>query len=154
MALEIERKFLLSNDSWRAKATGVQFRQGYLCTEPERTVRVRLEGEIGKLTIKGKVQGITRSEYEYQIPRDEAGALLDSLCRQPLIEKTRYRLEFAGQLWEVDEFHGLNAGLLVAEIELDSEDQPFERPAWLGAEVTAEPRYYNANLVKNPFTRW
>lgn len=155
MATEIERKFLLSNDSWRATAAvGVLFRQGYLSTEPERTVRVRLEGALGKLTIKGKTVGCTRSEYEYAIPPDEAAELLDSLCLQPLIEKTRYRLEYAGQLWEVDEFHGINAGLLIAEIELAAADQDFVVPDWLGAEVTADPRYYNANLVKNPFTRW
>lgn len=154
MAIEIERKFLLGNDSWRVAAAGILFRQGYLCTEPERTVRVRLEGAHGKLTIKGKSQGISRSEYEYPISQTDAVELLDSLCQRPLIEKTRYRVEFAGELWEIDEFHGENTGLLVAEIELKSEEQEFVRPGWLGVEVSGDPRYYNANLLKNPFKNW
>lgn len=154
MAVEIERKYLLRNNTWRNNAVGTQFRQGYLSTEPQRTVRVRLEGEIGKLTIKGQTEGISRSEYEYEIPQHEALELLDSLCLKPLIEKTRYRLEYAGQLWEVDEFHGDNEGLLVAEIELTAEDQKVTLPDWVGTEVSDQRRYYNASLVKHPFKDW
>ena len=154
MAVEIERKFLLVNDSWRVNAVGVLFRQGYLCTAPERTVRVRLEGEVGRLTIKGKAQGIVRPEYEYEIPAKEAVELLEAHCLRPLVEKTRYRIEYVGQLWEIDEFHGDNAGLIVAEIELEAESQEFTLPDWVGKEVSDEPRYFNANLVKKPFKEW
>ncbi len=151
MAIEIERKFLLANDSWRQNAMGTLFRQGYLSVEPGRTVRVRLEGDVGKLTIKGKSQGISRSEYEYEIPQQDAAEMLDKLCLKPLIEKTRYRIEHAGLVWEVDEFYGVNEGLILAEVELESEDAAFERPDWVGED---NPKYSNSNLVKNPFTGW
>ena len=154
MAEEIERKFLVSNDSWRPGASGTLFRQGYLSTDPERTVRVRLEGERGVLTIKGLSRGIRRAEFEYPIPAAEAAVLLDTLCLQPLIEKTRYRVEHAGHLWEIDEFAGDNAGLLLAEVELSSEDEAVELPLWVGAEVSSDPRYFNANLIRHPFCRW
>ena len=154
MAIEIERKFLVTSDAWRPGAVGVLFRQGYLCVEPERTVRVRLEGEIGKLTIKGKTEGIRRAEYEYSIRSDEASEMLDQLCLLPLIEKKRYRVEHAGLLWEIDEFYGDNAGLIVAEVELTSEEQQLELPGWVGQEVSGETRYYNANLVRKPFKDW
>ncbi len=154
MAIEIERKFLLVDDAWRQAAVGILFRQGYLSVAPARTVRVRLEGECGKLTIKGKSQGLVRAEYEYNIPQEEAAELLDNLCLRPLIEKTRYRVEHAGQLWEIDEFHGENAGLIVAEIELETADSSFDLPDWVGAEVSADPRYFNANLVKQPYSSW
>ena len=154
MAVEIERKFLVTDDAWRNTATGILFRQGYLCTEPERTVRVRLEGDRGKLTIKGKSIGISRSEFEYEIPQQEAVELLDKLCLLPLIEKTRYRVEHAGHWWEVDEFHGDNEGLILAEIELEAEDSEIELPEWVGKEVSGERRYYNACLVEKPFKDW
>lgn len=154
MAEEIERKFLVSNDSWRPGASGTLFRQGYLSTDPERTVRVRLEGERGVLTIKGLSRGISRAEFEYPLPAAEAAVLLDTLCLQPLIEKTRYRVEHAGHLWEIDEFAGDNAGLLLAEVELSSEDEAVELPLWVGAEVSSDPRYFNANLIRHPFRRW
>lgn len=154
MAKEIERKFLLGNDSWRPGAGGTLFRQGYLSTDPERTVRVRLEGERGVLTIKGLSRGISRAEFEYPIPAAEAAELLDTLCLQPLIEKTRYRVEHAGHLWEIDEFAGDNAGLVLAEVELASEDEALELPPWVGAEVSTDPRYFNANLVRHPFRSW
>ena len=115
---------------------------------------LRLEGDVGKLTIKGKVQGISRSEYEYPIPQQDAAEMLDNLCLRPLIEKTRYRIEFAGLVWEVDEFYGVNEGLILAEVELESEDAEFARPDWVGQEVSGNPRYYNANLVKDPYTEW
>ena len=154
MALEIERKFLVVGDGWRAGAEGVPYRQGYLATEPERNVRVRLAGPKAKLTIKGQDQGIARIELEYPIPVEDAELLLDRLCHRPLIEKTRYKIEHAGHTWDLDEFHGDNAGLIVAEIELGSEDEAFERPPWAGDEVTHDPRYLNANLVSLPFSRW
>lgn len=154
MAEEIERKFLVSNDSWRPGASGTLFRQGYLSTDPERTVRVRLEGERGVLTIKGLSRGIRRAEFEYPLPAAEAAVLLDTLCLQPLIEKTRYRVEHAGHIWEIDEFAGDNTGLVLAEVELTSEDEAVELPLWVGAEVSTDPRYFNANLIRHPFRRW
>ena len=152
MPLEVERKFLVTGDEWR-KAEGTVQRQGYLSTQPERTVRVRIEGDKATLTIKGLTRGATRSEYEYDIPPGEAAELL-RLCEPPLIEKVRRRLEHDGLVWEVDEFLGDNQGLVVAEIELDREDRPFAKPSWVGEEVTHDPRFYSANLVENPFTKW
>ena len=152
MALEVERKFLVTGDEWR-KAEGTVQRQGYLSTQPERTVRVRIEGDKATLTIKGLTHGATRSEYEYDIPLQEAAELL-RLCEPPLIEKVRRRLEHDGLVWEVDEFLGDNQGLVVAEIELDREDRSFTKPSWVGEEVTHDPRFYSANLVENPFTKW
>ncbi|MEM7433835.1 MAG: CYTH domain-containing protein [Myxococcota bacterium] len=154
MGQEIERKFLIRDDGWRASATGTRFRQGFLSTEPERTVRVRLAGMVGTLTIKGKTVGATRSEFEYEIPTGDAEFLLDNLCRRPLIEKVRYVTRVGSHTWEIDVFEGENAGLVVAEIELATEDEPFERPSWLGNEVTDDPRYFNANLVESPFREW
>jgi adenylate cyclase len=154
MPIEIERKFLVVGDSWRRGATGTLFRQGYLCTDPERTVRVRLAGDRGTLTIKGLTEGISRAEFEYPIPAAEAAELLDRLCLRPLIEKTRYRLEHAGRIWEIDEFSGVNEGLILAEVELESADAQPELPPWAGKEVSADPRYYNASLVQHPFSMW
>jgi len=154
MPQEIERKFLLKNDTWRQAAEGVRYRQGYLCTEKERTVRVRTAGDTGYLTIKGESVGATRSEYEYTIPRADADEMLDRLCLRPIIEKVRYKIPFAGLTWEVDEFEGENAGLLLAEVELESEDQAVELPEWAGEEVTGDPRYYNASLITHPYSRW
>ncbi|MEM7135942.1 MAG: CYTH domain-containing protein [Myxococcota bacterium] len=154
MGQEIERKFLICDDGWRARATGTRFRQGFLSTEPERTVRVRLAGAVGTLTIKGRTVGATRSEFEYEIPVHDAEFLLDNLCRRPLIEKVRYVTAVGPHTWEIDVFEGENDGLVVAEIELATEDEPFERPAWLGDEVTDDPRYFNANLVQMPFREW
>jgi len=152
MALEIERKFLVTGDEWR-KTDGVVMRQGYLSTHPERTVRVRIEGEKATIAVKGITRGATRSEYEYDIPPGEADELL-RLCESPLIEKVRRSLEHGGFVWDVDEFLGDNQGLVVAEVELDREDRLFAKPPWVGEEVTHDPRFYNANLVANPFTKW
>ncbi|HUT42114.1 MAG TPA: CYTH domain-containing protein [Gammaproteobacteria bacterium] len=154
MPLEIERKFLVDAAAWHRPATGTHYRQGYLSTEPACSVRVRLAGEQAWLTIKGETVGITRVEYEYPIPTVDAGELLDHLCKRPLIEKTRYRVEVSGLVWEVDEFHGANAGLVIAEVELANEHQHIELPDWTGREVTGDPRYYNASLVDHPYCDW
>lgn len=154
MATEIERKFLVRDDSWRAGSTGTEFRQGYLTTDPERTVRVRLSGDQGYLTIKGKTCGATRSEFEYLIPASDAARLLDDLCLRPLVEKTRFAIRHEGHEWVLDEFHGDNAGLLLAEIELRDEAESFEVPPWAGREVTDDPRYYNASLIAYPYCEW
>ena len=154
MGVEIERKFLVVDERWRALGVGVSLRQGYLSSHPERVVRVRIEGDLAMLTIKGRSVSASRGEWEYPIPLADAEQFLASLCEQPLIEKKRYRIQHEGMLWEVDEFFGANAGLVVAEIELEAEDQPFSRPDWLGAEVTDDARYFNANLIGHPFTEW
>ena len=154
MPQEIERKYLVKGEDWRVPGTGVPYRQGYLSTAPERTVRVRLIRDKGYLTIKGISVGASRAEYEYEIPAGEASEMLDNLCERPLIEKTRYRLEHHGLTWEVDEFDGDNAGLIVAEVELDDEDQAITLPDWVGKEVTGERRYYNASLIAEPYTGW
>lgn len=154
MATEIERKFLVKDDSWRGLGPGSRYRQGYLSTDPERTVRARVVAGKGYLTIKGKTVNAARAEYEYSIPVQDAEAILDELCQRPLIEKTRYQIDYQGLVWEVDEFEGENAGLVIAEVELASADQAVSLPGWIGEEVTADPRYYNANLIANPFSRW
>lgn len=154
MGVEIERKFLLAGDAWRGLGQAVLLRQGYLSSARERVVRVRIEGEQAMLTIKGANVGATRGEWEYPIPLADAVELLDGLCEQPLIEKVRHRIEHAGMVWEVDEFLGANAGLVVAEIELDAVDEVFARPAWLGAEVTDQTRYYNLALASHPYAQW
>ena len=152
MAKEIERKFLVK-DSWQPQSAGIKIAQGYLSTVPERTVRVRIKGNRGYLTIKGKNQGISRAEYEYEIPVQDAEELLQ-LAEQPILVKTRYLEKQGDFTWEVDVFAGENQGLVVAEIELPAEDAEFSRPAWLGQEVSGDVRYYNANLIKCPFSLW
>ncbi|MGD2136744.1 MAG: CYTH domain-containing protein [Gammaproteobacteria bacterium] len=153
MAREIERKFLVTTREWQS-GDAQEYRQGYLNLDKERTVRVRIAGEAAYLTIKGITQGATRREFEYAIPLADARELLTNLCHKPLIEKRRHKVRHGGLTWEVDEFFGDNAGLVVAEVELEDEDQPFERPPWLGEEVTDDPRYYNASLVDNPYRNW
>jgi adenylate cyclase len=151
---EIERKFLLRSIAWKAGATATRLTQGYLCVLPERTVRIRRAGERGFVTIKGRGSGIGHPEFEYEIPLADAEEMLATLCQQPLIDKTRYELWHAGHLWEIDEFHGDNAGLVLAEIELAAEDDEFVRPDWLGEEVTGDHRYSNASLVTRPYSSW
>ncbi len=153
MPLEIERKYTVINDAWRSQAIGSHYVQGYLSLDPERTVRVRRVADQAWLTIKGRSRGMVRSEYEYPIPPEHAGELL-GMCLQPLIEKTRYRVMHAGLTWEVDVFSGDNAGLVIAEIELESVSQIPELPAWVGDEVTDDVRYYNASLVRHPYRQW
>ncbi len=154
MAIEIERKFLVTGDAWRGVGRSTAFRQGYLSTVKERTVRVRVAGDQGSITIKGITIGATRTEFEYPIPLADANAMLDELCEQPIIEKTRHVVEFDGTIWEIDEFAGVNEGLIVAEVELDSADQEFTLPRWIGDEVTDDPRYFNANLIAHPYSEW
>lgn len=154
MGVEIERKFLVSSDAWRSLAEPTLLRQGYLSADPQRTVRVRIEGDQGVLTIKSKNEGASRGEWEYPIPRQDAEELLDRLCERPLVEKYRRRIDFQGFTWEVDEFLGENAGLVVAEIELPAEDAVFALPEWIGREVTGERRYYNSSLIRLPYSKW
>jgi len=154
MGEEIERKFLVIGEQWRRTAEGMRYRQGFLSTEAERTVRVRIAGSRGSITIKGKNVGARRAEFEYEIPVTEAEQMLDSLCKRPLIEKVRYTLAIGPHTWEIDVFEGDNAGLVVAEIELGSEAEAFEKPDWVGKEVTDDPRYFNSNLVARPYSTW
>jgi len=154
MGIEIERKFLVIGTDWRHVAVGTTYRQGYIVADRERTVRVRRAGERGFLTIKGPGDGARRLEFEYEIPIADAQELLDTLCSGTLIEKIRYRIDYQGFTWEVDEFFGENRGLLLAEIELADEHQVFARPPWVGAEVTDDQRYYNACLSRYPYTSW
>ena len=132
---------------------GVAYRQGYLSRDPDRTVRIRLAGDHAFLTIKGRSRGASRAEFEYEIPAGDAELLL-GLCAGPVIEKTRHRIDHVGHTWEIDVFHGANEGLVVAEVEIASPDTPVELPAWAGDEVTSDPRYFNANLVANPYSTW
>lgn len=146
MALEIEKKFLVSDSSFKELSEMHEnIVQGYLCKEPQRTVRVRLKGDRGFITIKGITEGCVRREYEYPIPCKDAKELLE-LCHRPLLEKTRWYVRYEGHLWEIDEFHGAQEGLIVAEIELPSVDTPFSLPSFVSEEVTGDPRYYNSNL--------
>jgi CYTH domain-containing protein len=154
MGKEIERKYLIKEDTWRKNASGTTYRQGYLSTVKERTVRVRTIDDKGFLTIKGITIGATRREYEYEIPMVDANEMLDELCEKPIIEKTRFKISHAGLTWEIDEFAGVNQGLIVAEVELESEDQNIDFPPWVGEEVSGDPRYFNSNLIANPFANW
>jgi len=154
MGTEIERKFLVKGDAWRDQAKGTSYRQGYLNSIKERTVRIRTINDRAFLTVKGLTIGATRAEYEYEIPLADCNAMLDALAEKPIIEKKRYKVPFEGLTWEIDEFFGDNAGLIVAEVELESEGQTFRKPEWAGEEVTADPRYFNSNLIKHPYTRW
>lgn len=154
MAREVERKFLVRSDEWRALGEPVLLRQGYLASEQERIVRVRLAGDRAWLTIKGLTHGIERTEYEYAIPARDAAEMLEHLCRRPILEKRRTRIPQGELVWEVDEFLGENAGLVVAEVELTSPAQALELPAWVGPEVSGDPRYYNSNLLAHPYAQW
>ena len=155
MPLEIERKFLVKKELWQQwdKPSGELFRQGYLLTDPKKTIRVRQTADKGFITIKGISVGATRTEYEYEIPVSEAEELLDHFCGSEL-SKNRFKILFEGKLWEVDEFLGDNEGLIVAEIELQSEDEIFSIPNWVDIEVTSEEKYYNSNLTLNPYKNW
>jgi len=155
MGIEIERKFLVDHKQWRqiSKPEGIHYRQGYLATDAKTTVRIRVKDKHGYITIKGISKGISRSEYEYPIPAEDAIEMLDTLAESE-VEKTRYRIHFEGHLWEVDEFLGDNEGLIMAEIELKDETETFVKPGWITQEVSDDDRYYNSNLSKNPFKNW
>ncbi len=154
MGKEIERKYLVKPGAWSPQGPGTHFKQGYLNSQKERVVRVRIEGTSAKLTIKGLTRGATRSEFEYPLPLEDAEVLLDQLCEQPLIDKHRHVEKHGNHVWEIDVFHGENEGLVVAEVELLSESDEVDIPAWAGEEVTSDPRYFNSNLLKNPFRNW
>jgi adenylate cyclase len=154
MGHEIERKFLVDVATWKPVDAGTLFRQGYLSSHKQRVVRVRVEGTHGKLTIKGATEGVTRVELEYPIPLADAELMLATLCEQPLVEKTRHKETHGSKLWEIDVFHGDNEGLVMAELELGSEDESFETPLWVIREVSDDPRYYNSNLISAPFKSW
>ena len=154
MAIEIERKFLVNEKPFHLAKKSFRIRQGYIVNAQKQVIRVREKGDDYFLTIKGNTIGISRLEFEYPIPKEDAEELLKHFCKKTLIDKTRHYVEFKGHTWEVDEFHGDNNGLVVAEIELDSEDEKFEIPDWVGAEVTPDERYYNMNLATHPFKDW
>ena len=155
MPIEIERKFLVVSDAWRELAgRRTRMRQGYLNLEKQCSIRVRSDGERGWLNIKGATIGARRREFEYEIPVAEADELLSDFAQPPLIEKTRFYVALGAHVWEVDVFEGDNEGLVVAEIELGDENELFERPVWLGAEVTHDVRYYNTHLARHPYREW
>ena len=154
MAKEIERKFLVIGNKWRELANGTHYRQGYLNSIKERTVRIRTINDKAYLTVKGPTVGVTRMEFEYEIPYNDCVEMLDNLAEKPIIEKTRYKIKADDLVWEIDEFFGVNEGLIVAEVELQSEEQKFEKPEWIGEEISGDPRYFNSNLVNNPYTTW
>ena len=155
MATEIERKYLIANDGWRDHTdAGIQITQGYMLSNDKSSVRIRVNGDSANLNIKSKTLGMQRSEYEYAIPLDDAREMLTALCDQPYIDKTRFHVPHEGHVWEIDVFAGENEGLIVAELELDSPDEAFALPDWLGKEVTDDPRYYNICLVTHPYKNW
>ena len=154
MAREIERKFLLKNDNWRSKVHASHvLRQGYLCGNTRASVRVRIDGDRANLNIKSATLGVERLEFEYPFPVEQAEVMLSELAGE-VVEKTRHEVRHQGHLWEIDEFAGENEGLIVAEIELGDAEEAFERPDWLGEEVSADPRYYNSELARHPYSRW
>lgn len=154
MGTEIERKFLVRLDRWRPSSGGTHFIQGYLSSTKERVVRVRIEGDEARLTIKGITVAMTRLEFEYVIPLADARVLLHDLCERPLIDKHRHLEIHGAHTWEVDVFHGDNEGLVIAEVELTAESDVVDLPPWVGQEVTGDPRYFNSNLLTHPFSLW
>ncbi|MEP9351066.1 CYTH domain-containing protein [Xanthobacter sp. KR7-225] len=150
MSVEVERKFLVISDAWRAGARACRIRQGYLCLGEDATVRVRLADQNAFLTVKSRTEGISRAEFEYPIPFSDGVTMLETLCAQPIIEKTRHFVDHAGKTWTIDVFEADNAGLIVAEIELRDPDEAVDLPPWAGAEVTSDPRYRNSSLVSAP----
>ncbi len=155
MGIEIERKYTLKNDAWRQLVEkSERMVQGYLAGNERASVRVRIVGDKANLNIKSATLGVHRQEYEYEIPVQDAEKMLKELCEKPIIDKVRHYLTFAGKTWEVDEFHGENAGLIVAELELEEENEPVTLPDWVAEEVSHDPRYYNVSLVKHPFKNW
>ena len=154
MGIEIERKFLVKDETWNSEVEKeIHIKQGYLNSNKERTVRVRIKGKRGFLTVKGKNTNATRKEFEYEIPLSDAEEML-LLCEKPIIEKIRSEVVYENKRWEIDVFSGENQGLIIAEIELSTESEQFEIPQWLGQEVTQDTRYYNSNLINHPFLKW
>lgn len=154
MPIEIERKFLVRNDSWKQGVKPTRITQGYLSRVNERVVRVRLAGGKGWLTVKGKARGPLRREYEYEIPPAHAAEMLDQLCERPLLDKLRHQIPMGDVTWEVDEFLGENAGLVIAEVELPKDGHPIALPEWVGEEVTNDSRYQNNHLAAHPYSAW
>jgi len=155
MATEIERKFLILNKDWQEYTKSeLHIVQGYLATNEFSSTRIRIQNDKANINIKSATLGITRTEFEYSIPVDDARLMLEDLCIKPVIEKTRFTVEHMGHTWEIDVFSGDNEGLIVAEIELSSPDEAFEKPSWIGEEVSNDARYYNACLVNNPYKNW
>lgn len=154
MPIEIERKFLVKGNEWRQLAQAVKYRQGYISTDKDRTVRIRTIDSKAFITIKSKSLGSSRLEFEYEIPFTDAIELLNYLCQKPIINKNRYKIKYSNLTWEVDEFFDENEGLILAEVELQNEKQIIEIPDWIGIEVSNDPKYFNANLVSNPFCQW
>ncbi len=154
MAKEIERKFLINQDVLGALDNGTSIKQGYISTKDKTVVRVRVSGNQAYLTLKGEATGVTRSEFEYEIPVTDAEQIIEELCNGPVVEKTRYLVTHCDHTWEVDIFHGENDGLVIAEIELGSEEEAFEIPDWVTREVSGEAKYYNSSLLANPFKNW
>ena len=154
MGIEIERKFLIDTDKLPPLTNSYTIKQGYIQTADHTTVRVRIRNQDAFLTIKGKSVGASRLEFEYPIPLQDANDMLDALCQSSVIEKTRYLVEHEGHTWEVDIFKGSNKGLVVAEVELESEEEAFTLPSWVTKEVTDDIRYFNSNLMENPYSKW
>jgi len=155
MSIEIERKFLIINDNWKTLASEqTEYTQGYFTTHKECSIRIRVAGDNANINIKSATLGIYRSEFDYLIPVKDAKEMLDNLCIHPLIEKIRYKIQYDNHTWEVDVFSGENEGLIVAEIELNSVDEKFRKPDWIGEEVSDDPRYYNVCLVERPYKSW
>jgi len=154
MNFEIERKFLVKNKKYRELADPVLYRQGFLSTNKRRVVRIRTVDNKAWLTVKSKVKNNVRKEFEYEIPFDDAQIMLNKVCKKPTIAKYRYKIELGGLTWEVDEFLTENKGLIIAEVELPTKEFPLEIPSWVGDEVSHDPKYYNSNLTKKPFSTW
>lgn len=154
MAKEIERKFLMKNNEWRGLVKPTRYCQAYLNDKNGPTVRIRVQGEKAFLTLKGPTKNGSRLEYEYEVPLEDGMEIIENLATSPVVEKYRYAIPYRGFIWEVDEFLGENSGLIFAEIELTKVDQEFEKPSWIGNEVTDDPRFYNSNLAANPFSQW
>ncbi len=154
MSIEIERKFLITGSDWQQGPQPSQYRQGYIFAEEKGVVRVRIIDQKGYLAIKSAPVGLKRHEYEYEIPFSDANAMLDGLCENYIVEKMRYKLKYSDHIWEIDKFTGCNEGLIIAEIELSDENESFERPPWIGKEVTQDPKYHNSNLSKKPYCQW
>ncbi len=154
MAIEIEKKFLLKYLPKESLSNPVFISQGYLLNKKETVVRIRLADKKAFMTIKGLTTNSARKEYEYSLPYDDAKEMIDLFCKEGLVEKKRYKIAHKGFIWEIDQFSGNNTGLVVAEIELEHIDQLFEKPDWVGSEVTQDPRYYNSNLIQNPYSTW